>query len=220
MISIVLKFKLMKKIIFQINVPNHIQTNKVTAYTFMSDMYDISERNARRYAERCGAEYYKLTDANDFKPAAGKHLDYQKLKAYDFVDYDSVIYFDSDYIIKDNAPDLFQLCGNKFSAVMDPGKSVPELAANLGIPRERYFNAGFMYLTKEVLDKTRKFLPEYLEKEYEFQGQGILNRLFYDKGIDFYRLDSYEWNPVKKTFGRYADHYSGFKKKKWGEVAY
>jgi lipopolysaccharide biosynthesis glycosyltransferase len=209
-----------KKLIFQINVSNHIQTSKITAYTFMKDMYEISERNARRYAERCGADYYKLTDANDFNLTAGKHLDYQKLKAYDFVDYDRIIYFDSDYIIKDNAPNLFDLCGDKFSAVMDPGKSVIELSARLGIPRERYFNAGFMYLTKTVLDNTREFLPAYLEKEYEFQGQGILNRLFYDKGIDFNRLDSNEWNPVKKTFGTYADHYAGAKKNKWGQVKY
>lgn len=210
----------MKKIIFQINVSNYIKTETLTAYSFVKDMYDVSEYYARKYAQRCGADYYKVSVADDFKPAAGKHLDYQKLKAYDFVDYDRIIYFDSDYIIKDTAPDLFDLCGNTFSAVTDPGKSVDELAQRLGIPRERYFNAGFMYLTKDILDQTRQYLPEYLAQEFEFQGQGLLNKLFYDKNIDFFKLNSHEWNPVKKTYGLYADHYSGTKKKKWGNAQY
>lgn len=209
-----------KQLVFQINVPNHIQTDKLTTYTFMEDMYAISERNARRYAEKYNADYYKVTVANDFKLAEGKHLDYQKLKAYDFINYDRIIYFDSDYIIKENAPNLFDLCKDTFAACRDPGKGVPELALNLGIPTERYFNAGFMYLTKEVLDKTRDAVPKYLEKEFEFQGQGLLNRMFYDHNIDFLTLDIGQWNPVKKTFGLYADHYAGFKKKKWGLSSY
>lgn len=210
----------MRKIIFQINVPNHIITDKPTAYTFNQDMYSISERNARRYAKKCGADYYKVSIADDFQPAKGKHLDYQKLKAYDFFDYDIVLYFDSDYIIKDNAPNLFDICLNNFSAVTDPGKSVPKLAERLGIPRDRYFNAGFMYLTKEILDLTRPFLPKYLEKDYEFDGQGLLNKMFFDLNINYIPLDSKDWNPVGKTFGNYADHYAGMKKKKWGQISY
>lgn len=210
----------MKKLIFQINVPNHIHTDKLTAYSFHSDMYEISERNARRYAELCGADYYKLINAEDYKPAIGKHLDYQKLKIYDFTDYDRIVYFDSDYIIKDNAPNIFDLCKENFSVVIDPGKSVEELANNLSIPRNRYFNAGFMYLTIDVLNKTRPFVIEYLKEEYEYQGQGLLNKLFFDKNVTFNELLANEWNPVNKTFGLYADHYAGGRKRKWGQVKY
>ena len=209
-----------KNLVYQVNVPNFSTHKKLKAYTYIEEMYHISEKNARDYAKKCNADYIKIDDPHAWIYASGKHVTYQKLKVYDFVEYQRCLYLDSDYIIKNNAPNLFEICGDNFCAVTDPGSIVEKLASNLGIPRERYFNAGFMYLTKEVLDKTRNFLPEYLEKEYEFQGQGILNRLFYDKGIDFNRLDSYEWNPVKKTFGLYADHYSGFKKKKWGEVKY
>jgi lipopolysaccharide biosynthesis glycosyltransferase len=210
----------MKKLVFQINVPNYVQTDKVTAYTFMKNMYEVSERNARRYAEKCGADYYKVTSADDYKPAAGKHLDYQKLKAYDFVDYDSIVYFDSDYIIKDNAPNLFELCGNTFSAALDSGKSANKLADDLGIPYDRYFNAGFMYLTKDVLENTKQFLSEYLQNNYPFDGQGLLNKLFFDKGINFNKLPAHQWNPVGKTFGEFADHYAGKKKERWGRFSY
>lgn len=210
----------MKKIVFQINVPNHIVTNKPTAYTFVSDMYNTSERNARKYADRIKADYYMVKTPDDFKPASNKHLDYQKLKAYDFLDYDIIIYFDSDYIIKDNAPDLSELCGNNFSAAIDPGKSVPKLAQELGIPRDRYFNAGFMYLVKDILVRTKDILPTYLEKEYQFDGQGLLNKMFYDCNIDFNKLPAHQWNPVSKTFGEYADHYAGKRKIRWGQVSY
>jgi lipopolysaccharide biosynthesis glycosyltransferase len=209
-----------KKIIFQINVPNYGRTDKLTTYTFMSEMYKISEHNARQYAKKFGADYYKIDNENDFKPAAGKHLDYQKLKAYDFVDYDRIIYFDSDYIIKDSAPNLFDICGDHFSACIDPGKAVSRLSEELGMPTNRYFNAGFMYLTKDVLDRTRFKIDEYLLKEWEYQGQGLLNKLFFDFDIDFKKLNSNDWNPVNRTFGTYADHYAGAKKRNWGKVNY
>jgi len=209
-----------KKLVFQINVPNHILTSKASSYTYIQDMYAISERNARLYATKNKADYYLLTRADDFKPAAHKHLDYQKLKMYDFLEYDQIIYFDSDYVIKDNAPNLFDLCKDNFSAVTDPGKSVPKLAETLGIDRNRYFNAGFMYMVKDVLLKTKDFLSEYLENDYQYDGQGILNKLFFDKNIKYIPLNSQEWNPVDQTFGRYADHYSGKNKILWDPTRY
>lgn len=211
----------MKKLIFQINVPNYIKTESIyTTYSYHQEMYNISERNARRYAKKTSSDYYKLTDPADFKLAEGKHLDYQKLKAYDFIDYDRIIYFDSDYIIKDNAPDLFEICGNQFHAVPDQGKIVENSAKSINIPKDRYFNAGFMYLTKNILDKTRDALPEYLKTEYAFQGQCLLNKLFFDFKIDYTSLNFKDWNPVKQTWGTYSDHYSGKKKERWGIVDY
>jgi len=209
-----------KKIVFQINIPNYIQTDKLTTYSFHQEMYAVSERNAKSYAKKCGADYYMVTDLNDFKPAAGKHIDYQKLKFYDFEEYDQIIYFDSDYIIKDNAPDLFEMCKDTFHAVTDPGKTVDELATNLGIPRDRYFNAGFMFIPQKVIKMTKSIVEDYLKVEYEYQGQGLLNKLFYHANVEYTPLDGRDWNPVKKTFGTYADHYAGSKKKKWNNIGY
>lgn len=210
----------MKRLVFQINVPNHVQTVKLKAYTYMQDMYVISERNARAYAKKYGADYYLLNKADDYKPAAGKHLDFQKLKMFDFTEYDQILYMDSDFIIKDNAPDIFEICGKKFAAVTDYGKAVPGLAAELNMPPEAYFNAGFMCVPQKVLNRTREFVPEYLKHEYRFDGQGLLNKLFYDRNVKRLELKGSEWNPVKMTFGLYADHYAGQKKRKWGTVNY
>ena len=209
-----------KKIIFQVNVPKYGPSDKLTAYTYIEDMYKVSEECARKYAKRCDADYYKVVVADDFKLCAAKHLDYQKLKAYDFLEYDQIIYFDSDYIIKDNAPNLFEVCGDKFSVCQDQGRSVADLAKELDMPIEKYFNAGFMHFTKNSLIKTKSFLPEYLTKEYTWDCQGFLNKLYHDKNIEFNMLPAHQWNNHRRVFGEYADHYSGAKKKKWNVSRY
>jgi hypothetical protein len=71
---------------------------------------------------------------------------------------------------------------------MDSGKGVDELAQELDMPRDRYFNAGFMYLNKTALLKTKDFVLEYLKNDYRFDGQGLLNKMFYDKNINFLKF--------------------------------
>lgn len=211
----------MKKLIFQINVPFYSKNNPdKMPYSYNQNMYVISNKNAKEYANKCGADYYMLTDANDYKPAIGKHLDYQKLKIYDFQDYDTIIYMDSDYIIKKNAPDLFSICGDKFSAALDQGSSTVDKAKELGIPYTRYFNAGLMYIPNWVIERTKDKVENYLQFEYALQGQGLLNKMFYENNVEINELNYMDWNPVKRTFGTYADHYSGNKKDRWGTVTY
>jgi lipopolysaccharide biosynthesis glycosyltransferase len=209
----------MKKIILQLNIPTD-SVGKLTAFSYISKMYEISEKNARRYAEKCQADYYKVSSIDDFKPAVGKHLSYQKLKIYDFIEYDRIIYFDSDYIIKETAPNLFDMCSDNFSACLDPGKAVPRLAEEIQIPADQYFNSGFMYFTKDVLDRTREKVSEYLLRDWSYHDQGLFNKMFFDQGINFKKLPSSDWNPVTRTFGTYADHYAGAKKRNWGSVEY
>lgn len=212
----------MKKLVFQINVPNYSKNNPhQQEYLYNSDMYVVSNKNATEYADKHKADYYLLTDPFDYKPAASKHLDYQKLKIYDFLEYDAILYLDSDYIIKKNAPDVFDLFQDNFSAVRNPGKKLTTaLASELGIPRLSYFNAGFMYIPKKILDLTHTLVHDYLDKEYTFQGQGLLCKMFYEAGVELNPLSEQEWNPVKETWGLYGDHYCGRKKKRWGQVSY
>jgi lipopolysaccharide biosynthesis glycosyltransferase len=212
----------MKKLIFQINVPNYSKNHpsNIVEYGYNESMYEVSNRYAKNYAEKVGADYYLLSDPHDYTPAAHKHLDYQKLKIYDFLNYDVVLYMDSDYIIKDNAPNLFELCKDQFHAVLDQGSSTVKRAEELSMPVDRYFNAGLMYLPKYVMDQTKHLVQDYLKEDYILQGQGLLNKLFYNCNITINSLNYMEWNPVKRTFGVYADHYSGNKKSRWGSVKY
>ena len=212
-----------KRIVYQVNVPNagRDMKDKLTAYTYMPEMYEISERNARRYAEKCGADYYKVEVLDDWAPGAGKHLDFQKLKFLDFDRYDRVLYLDSDFIIKNNAPDLFKICGELPAASVEHSRATPLQAADLGIPAEKYFNAGIMYLTRDTIEKIRPRVEEYLTmRQWPWECQGMLNKMFFDLDIKYLNLPSEDWNPIPRCFGRYADHYAGAKKRNWGTVSY
>lgn len=209
-----------RNLVFQVNVPNYSTHKKLKAYTYIEEMYQISERNAREYAKKYNADYIKIDDPVAWKYAAGKHVTYQKLKVYDFIEYDRCLYLDSDYIIKNNAPNLFEMCGDKFSAVTDPGSIVDKLASKLGIPKERYFNAGFFYITKEILDASRETAIEYIKKDWDYEDQGLWNRMFFDLGIEYKSLPSEDWNPTESTFGTYADHYAGGYKSRWDPKRY
>jgi lipopolysaccharide biosynthesis glycosyltransferase len=182
-------------------------------------MYQCSERKARQYAERCNADYYVVKDPSDWKPGTGKHVAYQKFKLYDFSNYDKILYIDADYIIKDNAPNIFDLYDN-FAAVVDPGDT-KKLSQKINIPQNRYFNSGFLFFTKDVLDKTRPLiLSANLDTKWSLKDQCLWNKIMYDAGIDYVKLNPLEWNPVDTTFGTYGDHYSGENKNKWGQVIY
>jgi len=212
----------MKKLVYQINVPNAgRKDDKLTAYTYILEMYEVSEKNARKYASKCGADYYKIEKLDDWLPGKGKHLDFQKLKFLDFNEYDQILYLDSDLIIKDHAPSLFDMCNNIPAASTEYSKIAPQLAEELGMPPDQYFNAGLIYFNRETIEILRPHIEEYLNKQkWAWEGQGLLNKLFFDFNIKYLNLPSADWNPIPRCFGRYADHYAGAKKRNWGKVPY
>lgn len=211
----------MKKLVFQINVPSTTNLEKLKAYSYYQEMYEVSIKNAKKYAKKYNADYYMITKRDDFLPAKDKHLDFQKLKMYDFKKYDQILYLDCDYIIKDNAPNIFEICGDSVGVCLDAGKSVYKLADNLGIPQDKYFNAGFMHIPKSVLKNTKEILiNHYLKYEYQFDGQGLLNKMFFDLGIKIKYLNPGDWNNTAKSFGKYGDHYAGRKKTRWNPNLY
>jgi lipopolysaccharide biosynthesis glycosyltransferase len=195
------------------------KSNKITTFSYVDDMYKVSEEKARKYAQKFSADYYVVTHKNDWSPGIGRHISYQKFKVYDFLEYDKILYVDSDYIIKDAAPNLFELY-NDFAAVVDPGET-EKLAAGIGIPKERYFNSGFVLFTKDVLIKTKNnILKCDLSAKWKLMDQAVWNKIMYEAGIDFIKLDADHWNPVTKTFGLYGDHYSGINKSLWDSNRY
>jgi lipopolysaccharide biosynthesis glycosyltransferase len=187
----------------------------------MAEMYEVSERNARKYAKKCNADYYKVTTLNDWAPGEGKHLDFQKLKFLDFNNYDQILYLDSDYIIKHNAPNLFEICINSLGISIEHARATPDLAKELNMPENRYFNAGMFFISRPIIEQVRPYVLDYLNKqEWNWECQGLLNKLFYDLNVEFIDLKSNDWNPIPRCFGTYADHYAGAKKRNWGKVSY
>lgn len=204
-----------KNLVFQLNVPHNIPD------AYLAEMYSISERNARRYAEKYNADYYVIRDTTSWEPVAGKHIWLQKLQVYNIPGYDKYLYFDSDYIIKETAPNLFELPEPMFAAAYDDGKNAAKIAEALGTPVEQYFNAGMMYFTKDFLDRTRTILVDtYLTRDWTWGDQDLLNRMIFDLGISRTYLNSNDWNSVKNTFASYGDHYAAKRKKLWDATRY
>ena len=204
----------------QVNIPSGKKENNqnLDIFSYVEEMYEVSNKMAKRYANRVGSDYYLVTTSNDWALGAGRHPAYQKLKVYDFIEYDAILYIDSDYIIKDNAPDVFRLFGNETSAVLQ-NKAGAAYLEKLKIPADCFPNTGFVYYTKEFLDSTRQYLPEYMKKEWELCDQGLLGTLIFNLNLSFNKLDPNEWNS-DNIFGTYGDHYGGRGKKLWGSIKY
>jgi len=214
---------MLKKLVIQLAVkldaPITKKSDKLETFSYIEDMYATSEKNARAYAAKCNADYYVITNPADWKPGEGQHVAFQKFKVYDFLQYDRILYVDSDYIIKESAPNIFEIV-NGFAAVVDPGNTV-KLAKGIGIPTSSYFNSGFLHFTKDVLEKSKdEILKTNLTGKWKLKDQAVWNKVMYNLNIDFIKLNADEWNPVTKTFGLYGDHYSGLHKVKWGLVKY
>ena len=78
-----------------------------------------------------------------------------------------------------------------------------------------------MYFTKPILDIIRDpIVKNYINLNWKLEDQGLLNKVIHDFDIQRVNLNSDDWNPVKTTFGKFADHYSGKYKNRWGMVSY
>lgn len=209
----------MKKLILQVNIPSqNVNLKKPDIFTYIEDMYQTSSIMAKKYAKKVEADYYIVTNTNDWELGKERHPAYQKLKVYDFTNYDAICYIDSDYIIKDNAPNVFDLWKNNLCAVRqnDAGE---KYRLELGIPPEYFPNTGFVYYPKDFLLQTKPYISEYMQKDYPLHDQGLLGKMLYDLNIKFLELEEKDWNPGN-VFGTYGDHYGGRAKKLWGSVKY
>jgi lipopolysaccharide biosynthesis glycosyltransferase len=203
-----------KKLIVQLNIePELDHEHVIKGYTWLykNDLYETSNNFAKLYSLRCNADYYLIKNKNDWLPGQGKHIAYQKLKFYDFKDnYDVILFLDSDYIIKTNAPNVFDLYKNQNCVVKDNGNAVSKLSKNLQIPASKYFNSGFMLLTSNFLKTTEQHvLTEYIHKDWKLADQGLLNRLMYEHQVQLTYLDDKLWNDPINIFAEYSDHYGG-----------
>jgi hypothetical protein len=200
----------MKRLVLQVDIPG-IKTSGMHSYD--KEIYAVSEFFAKKYAKKYDADYYKVVNQDDFLPVSHKTPTYLRFKAYDFrMDYNQILYLDSDYIIKDTAPDIFKIANGRTCVCRDPGE---EIAQKLGVPKKRYFNAGMILFDKKDLNLTYQKMLEYLDLDWDYYDQDLINFLFYSKNINLKFLEPEFWNPVKDGFGKYADHYAGDKKTIW-----
>jgi len=104
-------------------------------------------------------------------------------------DYDDILYFDADLVFL--APwDPRAFAGTeRFVCVRDSWylDFIQAEAARLGVPCERYFNAGFFIASREahagILAESYRRFAECYERGYGLFDQGLLNLVFHEHGL-------------------------------------
>lgn len=159
----------------------------------------LAKLAAQAMEEKTGLKTVVLGDEHFISSGlpAPHHL---KLRMFDLVNEDSIVYFDADMAcLKSWSPDLFANC----EAVVAVAESARPLhvftARDWGIPAEEYFNAGLMILNRQHhqnwLRETEHFvLTDTKFKEYDPLDQAALNITRHRMGVKLHLLDRrYNW---------------------------
>lgn len=218
----------MRKLVVQIHISDFKDDNPKSSIYLMNyqkEMYETSRIQAEKYAKKVGADFYCIESRDAWPPGINKHPTYQKFAIYDLIDsYDQILYIDSDYIIKDHAPDLFKEYGLVSAVCIEIDEEGREwLSSRIGIPTEKYFNAGFMYLTRQDLLLTKDILAHHDIEPYTYEDcfdQSIFNKIFFEAGVSLTYLDAKLWNASNRVWAEYGDHYSGWSKNLWDASRY
>jgi len=191
-------------------------------FRYREDLYKLSEQQARQYAQECSADYIKITDCS-FLP--NKHPIYQRLKMFEMPDYDQILYLDSDTIVMNDVPNIFELYGHHpISALNDiPPKTTSvyyskvrqQVNTVLGAPPEYYsFTSGILLVNRQFLTDAKDIWRKYLDT-FEFKGaqdQGILNKCVLDLGGEYNVLPP-DWGAINlRRTAKYIIHVWGFHK--------
>ena len=88
-----------KQLVFQVNIkPDKPKEDKGQRFTYMEDIYTLSNKRVKSWAESMGADYILITDDRYLKDI---HPAWQRIIIFDKSfnkDYDDILYLDSDLI--------------------------------------------------------------------------------------------------------------------------
>ena len=159
----------------------------------------LAKLAATAMEEKTGVKTTVLTD-EDFASSGLPAPHHLKLRMFDLVDAESIVYFDADMAcLKPWRPQTFA----NTDAVVAVAESARPLhvttARDWGIPAEKYFNAGLMILNRkhhrDWLRETERFvLTDTRFKEYDPLDQAALNITRHRLGLKLDLLDRrYNW---------------------------
>ncbi len=211
----------MKRAILQVQIKPEPNQQKLTrTFHHMEDLYNLSAQQAKSYASQCNADYVQITDCN-FLP--DKHPAFQRLKLFE-MDYDQILYLDSDAIIMNDVPNIFDMYqDHEFCATMDINwhssseyyKKVREKVCTRYNASQNYlpFCSGVMLMNRDWIAKAKNIYKKYL---YEFDkngyyDQGIMNSVVVEMGEQYTVLPE-DWGAWYKK-GKYIIHLATNKKK-------
>jgi len=198
-----------KNVIFMINIVHNERSR--------NQGYEFSIKSWKEYADKYDCELFILNqpvaDISYMKPHWTKMYILDVLDANE-IDYDQVLYVDSDTIVTPNAPNIFELSEHKFCAVPNFGDSdwmlrsieaySLELFNGYQLPYYKYFNSGFLLFNKSHKDFFKNIQEFYNKNQQKIvwmqnnygvgHDQPVFN-FFVNKDLgDEYKVLGYEWN--------------------------
>jgi hypothetical protein len=208
----------MNNIIVLINLIKDSEVKKSDKQRAINQGYEISVKSWKKYCDKYNYQLFVIDspvidDFSIMKPHWNKMYILDILDS-NKVQYNQIMYVDSDTIVHDNAPDVFLLTNNKFCVVRNYGcvdwmfRSLETysklLFDNYKLPYLKYFNSGMLIFNsthKEFFKKMQNFYFNNLDKILYIQDkfelgndQPVLNFLL-DKYIrDDVKELPYEWN--------------------------
>lgn len=217
----------MKNLILQVDISGfkHLDNGYWREYPRNEILYRDSKFYALTYAKKINADYLCWT--NYVLP--GLSPVYQRLGLFNLFeksDYDFICYLDSDIIVNDNCPNIFNF--NDFTVARncesweDPHEKYPLDAPlhGLDLSYKKFFNSGIMLIPREFAEKTKPYLMKEINywnsnNSRGIHDQSVMNCLAY-KHWDHNRITllSDEWGPWWKE-GKFMDHFSSFRKNEY-----
>lgn len=198
-----------KNVIFMINIVKDARS--------ATQGYDLSIKSWKQYADMYGHELFIL----DEPVADESYMTPHWIKMYildilesNGIDYDQVLYVDSDTIVADDAPDIFKVTEHKFCAVPNFGdmdwmlRSIETYSKILfggsTFPYYKYFNSGVMVFNKshkEFFKRIQQFYSDNRDLIVNVQtnygvghDQPVFNFFVNQELGDDYKVLGYEWN--------------------------
>jgi hypothetical protein len=173
----------------------------------------------RAYAERIGADFMAIDESNSSSPH------WEKFQIYDLLNqYERIIYLDTDVLVRDDCPDLFDVVPASHLGVFNEAPFTEARATSLfEVCKEydvklpdwdgKYFNTGVM-----VISRVHKYLFKKPDKEaFSFYEQGYLNmKIAQDKiwtqelRYQYNRMSCMDAITGEERHASYIMHYAGF----------
>lgn len=175
----------------------------------------------KKYAEKIGAEFLAITK----KKVSFTTPHWEKFQIFDLLNtYDRILYIDTDIIIRDDAPDLFDIVPFEKLGMFNEApftdrsrelliESCKQYNKKLPNWNGKYFNSGVMVISKQHKELFRK--PEH--EFFNFYEQTYLNVVIAEMEIDMFELE-YRFNRMtcldnitgRHRLDSYFVHYAGY----------
>jgi hypothetical protein len=169
----------MKKAIFTIAVGEHFQR-----------MGELTHPTIQAYADRIGADFIVWTDTSGYTIP-----EYKKMEVRSLLDtYDRVLYVDTDIIIRDDAPDIFDVVPEDHLGMFEESEHFDRRATTLRFMEHigfdstkwngKYYNAGLFVCSR---CHREMFMRPPVEWD-DFRDQTFFNTIIADRGIKVFSL--------------------------------